>query len=272
MMKRLSFCAFIFFFALIVAVAASVRSQAWAKDDSTASDRASAAAAAAKGDDEDNAEDLQQQNNVIPYAIPEDFVTAKRQIQRCANLTDNILRIRCYDRLATDMGVIAINEAKQKEELLAKFGYWRVTTRANQVGEMLTNARLTANKPYQSNAGIERNAEFIISCKTQSTDAYVDFKGLIGSGATDYGNKLPLVYSLDNGQGILVNWDVSFDRFAAFAPHALDFVRGLHGKKTLVLQGKPEPDNTVTLVFTLDGLENVLKVLYDRCYKEDPPQ
>ncbi len=270
-MKRLSFCAFTFFLALVIAAALPVRSHAWADDDSTASDRASAAAAAKSGDaDKEDSEPQPQTSNVIPYVIPKDFEGAKRQIQRCADVTDNILRIRCYDQLASDLGVIAKNIAIQKEAEIAKFGFWRVTARANQVGEMLTSARLTANKPYQSLTGVERNAEFVISCKTQSTDAYVDFKGMIGAGSTDFANKLPLVYNTDNEQGVMVNWDVSFDRFAAFAPHALDFVRSLHGKKTLVFQGKPEPDNTVTLVFTLDGLENVLKILYDRCYKDSP--
>lgn len=272
-MKRCYVFALILASALLITLTYGAPQVLAAKDDSTTSDRASAAAAAARGEDDGPEVDPQKPvNNVIPYAVPTDFDGARTQIQRCANLTDNILRIRCYDRLATDMGVTITREAKQKEEELAKYGFWRITSRSNQVGEVLTNARLPANKPYQSNSGVERNAELVISCKIQSTDLYIDWKGMIGRGSTEYNNKIQLVYSADNQQGVLTNWDVSFDRFAAFAPHALDFIRTLHGVKNLVFQGKPEPDNTVTLVFTLDGLENVLKILYDRCYKDQAAQ
>lgn len=216
--------------------------------------------------DNDNDNGTAVTNPVIPYAIPTDFDSTITQLKRCSQIIDNILRIQCYDRISDDLGATPKKDAQQKEQQLAKFGFWRATAKTNSVGEQLTNMRLSSNKPYLGPSGVQRFPELVLSCKTQHTDAYIDWKGLLVSNGTKKG-QFKFIYSLDNAPGIVADWDLSFDNFAMFAPHALDFIRQLHGHKVMVMQLKPSENETATLTFTLAGLDNVEKIMYDRCYK-----
>jgi hypothetical protein len=123
--------------------------------------------------------------------------------------------------------------------------------------------RLPPNKPYISSTGVVRIPELILSCKVNYTEAYLDWKADLGTTAKG----LDVVYNLENDPPATAKWDVSNDTFALFIPHGMDFIRSLNGKKTLTIQMTPVGDSLATLVFSLDGLQNVLNLMYERCYK-----
>ena len=122
--------------------------------------------------------------------------------------------------------------------------------------------RLPPNTPYITSAGVVRIPELILSCKVNYTEVYIDWKASLG-----VAKKLDIVYNFDNDPGISAKWDISNDGYAIFIPHGLDFIRSMNGRKTLTVQLTPAGEPLAVMVFTLDGLQNVLSLLYERCYK-----
>ena len=66
---------------------------------------------------------------------------------------------------------------------------------------------------------------------------------------------------------ISAKWSLSSDQYAIFIPEAIDFIQTMHGKKVLNIQLTPYGEDLVTLNFTLSGLENILNLMYEKCYK-----
>jgi hypothetical protein len=193
---------------------------------------------------------------------PGDLPAMKSQAGSCAVLKDYVLRLQCFDRLAEDMG---ISHTEKVEKELAKYGLWRAIETITPDGVHSTDMRLPANSPTTGANGEEHTPDLVLTCKTKHTDAYIDWKAHVAYGPDT--KTVDLVYLFDSDVGITTSWDVSLDRNALYIPRPVDFIRSMHGKKTLTVQSaQTQYDDMFTLVFTLNGLEDVLKMMAQRCY------
>jgi hypothetical protein len=192
-----------------------------------------------------------------------DYEAATQRLAQCAALDDVVLRLQCFNRVVEDMGYY--QNPVTKEEL-AKFGFWHATAKNTSTGERTYNMRLHPNAPYINSSGIQRLPELILSCKVNYTEAYIDWKAPISMHALPQ-KKLDVVYNYDSNPGINARWDLSSDSFAIFIPRAISFIQTMHDKKVLNIQFTPYGEQLVTLTFNLRGLENILSLMYEKCYK-----
>ncbi len=220
-------------------------------------------AAAADQEDKKDAEEAKKapppDNRVAPNTAV-DFPVSQSHVSQCEQLDNAVLRLQCFDRLARDLGFAQDDKAEQQ---LAKFGFWSATAKMNGMGERLTNMRLPPNAPYITSGGSVLVPELILSCKVNYTEAYLDWKADLGGNNP----KLDVVYNYDNDPAVTAKWEMSNDQFALFIPNALDFIRTLNGRKTLTIQLTPANESLAVLTFSLDGLQNVLNLMYEKCYK-----
>jgi type VI secretion system VasI family protein len=200
------------------------------------------------------------------YAVPAiDMSSLKVHVERCNGFEEYILRLRCFDNIAADLGFQAPAEKAKEEKLLGQFEKWQVVEKINNVGEFLIEATLPANVPYVAADGTPITPELIFSCKTKYTDVLINWKAALVPTNLDIKN-LDVVYIFDSETGIKANWNISLDRYALFIPRPIPFIQSLHGKRVLTIQMKPNVIDLETMVFTLKGMEDVLKLLAQRCY------
>ena len=217
--------------------------------------------AAADDEDKKEPEETKQappDNHIAPNPSV-DFPVARTHVSQCAQLDDAVLRLQCFDRLGRDLGFA---QDEKTEQQLEKYGFWTATSKMNGMGEKLINMRLPPSAPYVTTAGVVRVPELVLSCKVNYTEAYIDWKGSLGP----Y-KKIDVVYNLDSDPNITTKWDVSEDGEAMFIPRSLDFIRSLNARKTLTVQLTPANESLAILTFSLDGLQNVLNLMYEHCYK-----
>ena len=194
--------------------------------------------------------------------LPVDLPSMKSQFGQCSEIRSYVLRLQCFDRIAEDMGIVRLEKT---ETGLATFGRWHAVDVVSAGGEHTTTMHLPANRPYRAQSGDEYTPELILSCKAKHTDMYIDWKAPISN--TLLLKSLDVVYIFDNDVGVSTSWEVSLDRNAVYIPQTMQFIQSMHGKKVLIVQmSLTQYIGMVSMTFTLDGLEDVLKMMAQRCY------
>jgi hypothetical protein len=190
-------------------------------------------------------------------------LTIHDKVGTCVDVSDSILRLQCYDKMAAEMGMIAPDKTERQEQKLATFGFWKVLSSQNALGEELTYLKIYSNAPVKTMSGIKKEPEFVIRCKLKKTDVYLDWKGPL---SPPHKEKMFLSYKIDELPKVSTDWELSLDKFAAFSPEPIEFVRSLKDKKNLLFEFTPLNETVKTVAFTLDGLDNALDMLVQRCY------
>ena len=204
----------------------------------------------------------QSDQQVTQEGGPTDLPSMKSQAGACAILKDYVLRLQCFDRLAEDMGIV---HKEKVEKELARFGLWRAIETISLAGEHSTDMHLPANAPYTSPSGEERTPELVLTCKAKHTDAYIDWKAPIAENSNI--KTLDVVYLFDSDVGVSTKWDISLDKNALYIPRQVEFIQSMHGKRILTVQASlTQYVGMATMVFTLNGLEDALKMMAQRCY------
>src|SRR6202012_2484438 len=81
--------------------------------------------------------------------------------------------------------------------------------------------------------------EFVLSCKTKSTEAYIEWKAFGESPHDTWSNELPVFYSFDSEPGQYANWTVSADKYELSIPNPIEFIQSLHEKKAFTVIPDP---------------------------------
>ena len=111
--------------------------------------------------------------------------------------------------------------------------------------------------------------EFVLRCKTKSTDAYIEWKAFGDNDPHDtWSDEIPVFYSFDGEPGEYAKWGVSADKYVFSIPNPLEFIQSMHDKKalTVIPNARVNPPGD-PMPFILKGLEDVLNQLYEGCYK-----
>ena len=195
-----------------------------------------------------------------------DLTKLHKQLKECAGNSDRIIRTQCYDNIAEELGFLAATRNEEEGKVLATYGFWEATTRKNELGEDIYYLKIKPNNPIYTSSGAKRYPEFVIQCKTKSTDVYLDWKGSIVPRFGVPIKNLYVAYRFDADDKKAVDWEVSLDKEAIFSKTPIEFVREMNNKKIMVIEITPGNDSFKTLAFTLSGLDNGLKLLAELCY------
>ncbi len=134
-------------------------------------------------------------------------------------------------------------------------------------GQTQVEIRLAANEPYtDADAPDQKTADFVIGCTTGQTLAFIDWKGPLVGENNDI-NAMTISVSLDDSPPAVSTWDVSSENTSLISKNSVDFVKNLAGKKRMEIQVQPDGMKEQTIVFSLSNLDDVLKVIGEKCYK-----
>lgn len=201
----------------------------------------------------------------IAPAIPPALIALEKRIAECAVLEDRILRLKCYDDASVANGFMSSDRLEDERETLGKYGFWHVSKRRDASGENHIYLKLPAEQQVETLTGLKKTPEFIIKCRTQNTEAYLDWKGpMVGN--RYYLKGFYIVIRIDHNDEVHTDWELSADKFAAFYPQPIEFIRELKKAKKLTLRLNPQNDTVRVLTFKLDGIEEALDVVVKNCY------
>jgi hypothetical protein len=189
----------------------------------------------------------------------------KEDIGLCATMEENASRLRCYDNLSIALGLMTEEDRTQTEQSLAKFGFWSVIARTSAIGEETTSLKLDSENQVSTKSGMARNPTLIVRCKKKDTDVYLDWGSPMAN--KDEGIKRTLVaYTTDADPRKEEAWEYSLDYYGVFAPDSAAFIRKVRDRHKLVFEVTTDGMKR-NVIFNLEGMDNALQFLIDRCYK-----
>jgi len=150
-----------------------------------------------------------------------------------------------------------------KEDEIGKIRSWHATSGVNEQGEHLTIIRLSAKKPHVTSADDGINPDLVISCKLDETTLYVDWKTPISSAD---GINADIKYTLDDNDPIDESWRLSSDKNMIFSHAAVDFIKSLNDANKLYIELTPYSQPKTRVSFSLNGIDEVLTLIGERCY------
>ncbi|MCB9989777.1 MAG: hypothetical protein H6867_00165 [Rhodospirillales bacterium] len=194
--------------------------------------------------------------------------TTEEKLQTCTRFKNRIERLFCYDSLAGSAGLLAPEKAEKEKEILEKYGFWEVIKRRSSAGDNIMYLKNHAIEEIVDTSGLRRRPELVIMCRSGKTDVYIDWKATLTEWqAADVLMVMPVTVQFDNGRESLMEWEISTDKRAVFSSQPVDFVKKLRTNQQAIFKLVP-PNNTVqTLVYDLSGINVVLELLVEHCYK-----
>lgn len=189
----------------------------------------------------------------------------KDDMKLCVTIEENAARLRCYDGISIALGFMTEEDRTQTEQALAKFGFWSVIARTSAVGEETTSLKLDSENQITTKSGMARNPTLIVRCKKKDTDVYLDW-GTPMADKDDGIKKTQIAYTTDTDPRKEETWEYSVDYYGAFAPDSAAFIRNVRERKKMILEVTTD-DIKRNVVFNLEGMDNALKFLINRCYK-----
>ena len=183
----------------------------------------------------------------------------------CVEMKDRVMRLRCYDDLATEIGIMKEEFKALERQKLSSFGFWQVTSEVDQLGvETMFLSMTPVNKMASVNLQT-KSPTINIRCRQGSTDVYIDWRAPMNNGRSLI-KDIFIFARIDSEPEFRETWAFSMDSFAAFAPDPIAFIKQLRGKRKLQVRITPYGGVTETLMFEIGLLEPALDVMVKRCY------
>ena len=154
---------------------------------------------------------------------------------------------------------------KRPSDKIAEAGKWKLNKNTNPIDDTTTVViSLTADSGASKYGS---PVKFVALCKSNKTDAYVDWGDYLGSDSANVeSNWKNVTVRVGTGEARVERWGTSTDWKATFAPNwAGDFLKELLDQDRLVLQTIPYGENPATAIFDISGLRNVLGELAATC-------
>lgn len=191
-------------------------------------------------------------------------VKALDDLKYCAVIPERSERIVCYDRVAVDLGIIDDKKQKEQADELARFGFWSVSTRVNDMQEKIISLKVDSDQEAITNAGYKRIPTFAVECKNRNTEVFMDWKSPLEISSRI--KNIVITFKVDNLTKVTEEWELSLDLSSAFAPKPVEFVRNLKGRERLVIEVTPYNEATQAMSFDIRNFEPALNVLIKECY------
>lgn len=191
----------------------------------------------------------------------------ERDIQHCAQIKSRTERLICYDALALKIGIMPASKAEREQEIIEKYGFWTVTKRRSAAGETIIYLKNSTVEEVEGDAGLRRNPELVIMCRSGKTDVYIDWKSSLSRWESNFAGHMLVTIQFGNGREESVNWELSTDKRALFVPEPVEFVKKLRLNKQVILKLLPPQKVLQTLVYDLSETDAALETLVENCYR-----
>ena len=189
----------------------------------------------------------------------------------CVEMKDRVMRLRCYDDLATDIGIMKEEFKTLERQKLASYGFWQVTSEVDQMGiETMYLSMTPVNKMASLNLQ-SKVPTFSIRCRQGNTDVYVDMRAPMNNGKPML-KDIFIFGRVDSEPEFRETWAFSMDAFAAFAPDPIGYIKQMRGKRKMQIRITPYGGVTETLMFEIGLLEPALDIMVKRCYSSGNAQ
>lgn len=163
-----------------------------------------------------------------------------------------------------DINDTSVTETKAALEPDSDSGKWRLNTSRNPIDDSKTVTISLEAKSGVSNYG--KPIVFIGRCKSNVTEAYVDWGDYLGDDSRDGSDWKHVTVRVGKATARSERWGVSTDHKATFAPDwAGRLLKDIIDKDTMVLQTTPYGESPTTAIFDVRGLRGVLGTLAGTC-------
>lgn len=183
----------------------------------------------------------------------------------CVEMKDRVMRLRCYDDLSTEIGIMKEEFKALERQKLASYGFWQVASETDQLGIETMYLSLSPLNKLSSVNMQSKVPAFNIRCRQGNTDVYIDWRTAMNGGRPTF-KDIFIFTRVESEPEFRETWSFSMDAFAAFAPDPIGFIKQMRGKRKLQLRVTPYGGNTETLMFEIGFLEQALDVMVKRCY------
>ncbi|WP_187394897.1 type VI secretion system-associated protein TagO [Pigmentiphaga aceris] len=179
---------------------------------------------------------------------------AGKEIAECAANTNTVLRLACYDALATKNGLAPAT----KPTTVTGSGEWRTSTQTDPLTDKSVHvATLIAD------SGRGRFGEAIgltVRCANNKTELYINWNSYLGL------ESIFTTYRVDKDAAAKSTWTISTDHKAAFFPGSpVTVLKRLVTSQSFVANVTPYGENPVTATFKTAGAETALADIRKGC-------
>jgi len=176
----------------------------------------------------------------------------------CAKIDDDQQRLNCYDRIYRTTTTTAAPAASN--------GRWVVVSDTSKIDDSVNVMMVaTALKPVVNRYGHTEDAQLYILCRENTTDLSVFFGG---EHMADLGSYGEVTTRIDKQKAVTKRWVESTDNKHLGlwgGGRSIPFIKTLFGGKVLLVQATPYSENTLTLEFPIEGIENAIIPLREAC-------
>lgn len=176
-----------------------------------------------------------------------------KEVAKCAAIENQVLRVACYDDLASKYGLTATT----KNTTTASQGRWETRTDTDPLTDKsIYRARLVAHE------GRGRFADPIVlhlRCSNAKIEAYIDWSTFLGS------DNISVTSRIDKSPAEKSMWSPSTDHKASFMPQPARTLKKFIGASSYVVNLTPYGESPITAIFDISGAEEALKDIRKAC-------
>lgn len=194
-----------------------------------------------------------------------DIEKFQEKVATCNDMKERMVRLRCYDDIAADMGLMTQNSLEQQRARLGTFGFWEIVSEKDPLGVETIYITLAPVSRLNNPLFMHRTPTVNVRCRQGVSDFYLDWKAPLNSLSKNK-SYIQVISQVDGEPARQYNWSLSVDGFAAFSQKPVEYIRDLRNKRQLLLQLTPSGGKTETLGFEIGMLDQALDVLVARCY------
>ncbi len=193
----------------------------------------------------------------------------KTRLANCASIEDDQERLKCYDQLVQDLGLLTLTGTKpavdkespptidDENKPIVDKGKWSVDTETNPIDDSKT---VTVSLLADEGEGIYGDKIILmIRCKSNKTDLFIGWSSYLG----DEANVLTRIGTEDSSRQ---RWSLSTNSQATFYPGSdITFIKKIMSVDKFVAQVTPYSESPITAVFDVRGLKEAIKPLQEVC-------
>jgi len=176
-----------------------------------------------------------------------------KELARCAANTNDVLRLSCFDDLAT-----RLNQAPKTVNTTTRSkGAWRTSTNMDPLTDNSVHFAIIDATTGQGRFG-DRIA-LVVRCKNQVTEAYIDWQTFLGT------NETTVTHRVDRAPAASARWSISTDHKASFMPDPKATLESFVGATTYVANLTPYSESPITATFNIAGAEQAFRDIRRDC-------
>ena len=177
-----------------------------------------------------------------------------KKVATCAAEENSVVRLSCYDALATVSGL-----APRTERVDApKAGAWYVSKNVDPLNDQTVHFAM-----LDSNTGRGRyggRVSLTVRCKDNLTELYINWNSYLGN------DRAAVTHRVDKDEAVRSQWALSTDRKAAFFPGSpVPTLKRLVESSSFVANVTPYGESPVTATFDTAGADVALAELRKAC-------